>query len=75
MTRALRHKNHRHTTARYADEAATAINRVRRPELTVINLNREIAELQAVLFRLDPTPQRLTQWADTYAQLPEGDAS
>lgn len=45
----------------------------RNTQLTVININREIAKLQAVLFRLDPTPQRLTQWADTYAMLPDGE--
>lgn len=44
-----------------------------RYDFTVISLNREIAELQATLFRLDPTPERLTQWADTYALLPDGE--
>ena len=43
----------------------------RRPELTIISLSREIAELQATLFRLDPTPERLTAWADTYGTLPD----
>lgn len=47
----------------------------RNHDITVINLNREIAELQATLFRLDPTPERLTQWADTYALLPDGEGS
>ncbi|WNT44574.1 hypothetical protein SEA_TILLUMS_3 [Arthrobacter phage Tillums] len=42
-------------------------------DITVININREIAELQATLFKLDPTPERLTAWADTYAMLPEGE--
>lgn len=48
-------------------------NARRRHDITVISLNREIAELQATLFKLDPTPERLTAWADTYAMLPEGD--
>ncbi|AYQ99917.1 hypothetical protein HWB96_gp03 [Arthrobacter phage Mendel] len=42
-------------------------------DITVIQMNREIAELQATLFKLDPTPERLTAWADTYAMLPEGE--
>lgn len=42
-------------------------------DYTVIQMSREIAELQATLFRLDPTPERLTAWADTYALLPEGE--
>lgn len=42
-------------------------------DYVVIHINQEIAELQATLFRLDPTPERLTAWADTYALLPEGE--
>lgn len=41
--------------------------------VAVIDMRREIAELQATLFRLDPTPERLTAWADTYAMLPDGE--
>lgn len=43
----------------------------RNADITVISINREIADLRAKLFRLDPTPQRLTDWADAYAMLPE----
>lgn len=43
----------------------------RNAEPVLIHINREIAELRAKLFRLDPTPERLTAWADAYAQLPE----
>jgi hypothetical protein len=45
----------------------------RNADITIININREIADLRAKLFRLDPTPERLTDWADAYGRLPEGD--
>jgi hypothetical protein len=36
-------------------------------------ITRQTVDLTALLFRLDPTPERLTAWADTYAMLPEGE--
>lgn len=39
----------------------------------VIQLRRRTAETRALLFRMDPTPERLSAWADAYALLPESD--
>ena len=32
---------------------------------------RKVADIRAMLFRIDPTPERLTAWADAYGMLGE----